>query len=141
MPGAGRRRADAAVGLLPDGQGRDVRTRRAPARARSRWSATASTTRRRSPRPTSASRSASATDLARLTADVVVLGGDLRAVPWLVAHARRVRRVMRQNLAWAFGYNAVAVALAAAGLLTPLVASLAMLGSSLAVVANARRLA
>ena len=48
---------------------------------------------------------------------------------------------MRQNLVWAFGYNAVAVALAAAGALTPLVASLAMLASSLAVVANARRLA
>ena len=46
----------------------------------------------------------------------------------------------RQNLAWAFGYNAVAVVLAATGALTPLVAALAMLTSSLAVVANARRL-
>jgi Cu2+-exporting ATPase len=81
-----------------------------------------------------------ATDLARLTADVVVLSGDLGAVPWLVRHARRVRRVMRQNLAWAFGYNAAAVVLAAAGTLTPLVASLAMLASSLAVTLNARRL-
>jgi len=82
-----------------------------------------------------------ATDLARLTADVVLLSGDLRLVPWLVAHARRVRRVARENLVWAFGYNAVAVGLAAAGALNPLVASLAMLGSSVAVVANARRLA
>jgi Cu2+-exporting ATPase len=81
-----------------------------------------------------------ATDLARLTADVLVLGGDLRAVPWLVAHARRVDRVIRQNLAWAFAYNVVAVALAAAGCLNPLMASLAMLGSSGAVVANTRRL-
>jgi Cu+-exporting ATPase len=84
---------------------------------------------------------AEATDLARITADAVVLGGDLRAVPWLVAHARRTRAIARQNLAWAFGYNAVAVALAAAGLLNPLVASAAMIGSSLAVVLNARRLA
>ena len=83
---------------------------------------------------------AGATDLARLTADVVVLGGGLAAVPWLVEHARRVRRVARQNLAWAFGYNAAAVVLAATGALTPLVAALAMLTSSLAVVANARRL-
>ncbi len=83
---------------------------------------------------------AGASDLTRLGADVVVLGTDLRAVPWVVAHARRVVRVMRQNLAWAFGYNAVAVALAAAGALTPLVAALAMLTSSAAVVANARRL-
>jgi Cu2+-exporting ATPase len=82
---------------------------------------------------------AGATDLARVTADVAVLG-DLAAVPWLLAHARRVRRIMRQNLAWAFAYNAGAVALAAAGRLDPLIAALAMLGSSLAVVANARRL-
>jgi P-type Cu2+ transporter len=84
---------------------------------------------------------AHASDLARLTADVVVVGADLEKIPWLLAHARRVRRVARQNLAWAFVYNGVAVAMAAAGTLTPLVASLAMLGSSLAVVANARRLA
>jgi cation transport ATPase len=82
-----------------------------------------------------------ATDLARMTADVVIVGADLGKVPWLLAHARRVRRVIRQNLAWAFGYNAVAVGLAATGRLSPVVASLAMLGSSLAVVANARRLA
>jgi len=82
---------------------------------------------------------AGATDLARLTADVVVLGGGPGAVVWLVAHARRVRRVARQNLAWAFGYNAVAVVLAATGALTPLLAALAMLTSSLAVLANARR--
>jgi heavy metal translocating P-type ATPase len=83
---------------------------------------------------------AGATDLARLTADVAILGGDLAAVPWLVRHARRVRRVAAQNLAWAFGYNLVAVGLAAAGWLSPLVASLAMIASSAAVVANARRL-
>jgi P-type Cu+ transporter len=81
-----------------------------------------------------------ATDLARLAADVVLVAGDLRALPWAVAHARRVVRVMRQNLAWAFGYNAVAVAVAALGALDPLVAALAMILSSLAVVANARRL-
>jgi Cu2+-exporting ATPase len=84
---------------------------------------------------------ASATDLARVTADVVVLRDALDLVPWLVVHARRVRRTARQNLAWAFAYNAVAVAVAACGALNPLVASLAMLASSLAVVANARRLA
>jgi Cu+-exporting ATPase len=84
---------------------------------------------------------AGATDLARLTADVVIVGADLRKVPWLLVHARRVRRVSRQSLAWAFAYNAVAVGLAASGALTPVVASLAMLASSAAVVANARRLA
>ncbi len=81
-----------------------------------------------------------ATDLARVTADVVLIGDDLTRLPWLFAHARRVRTVVRQNLWWAFGYNAIAVALAAAGFLTPLLASAAMLASSVGVVANARRL-
>jgi len=82
----------------------------------------------------------SATDLARTTADVALMTEDLRALPWFVRHARRTRAVIRQNLIWAFGYNGIAVALAAAGALSPLVATLAMIGSSLLVVANSRRL-
>jgi Cu+-exporting ATPase len=82
----------------------------------------------------------SATDLARVTADVAIVSDDLGRVPWLLAHARRVRRVIVENLFWVFAYNAVAIALAAAGMLSPLVASLVMLASSLLVVANARRL-
>jgi Cu2+-exporting ATPase len=81
-----------------------------------------------------------ATDLARVAADVVVLGGGLGAVPWLVRLARRSVRIARQNLAWAFLYNAVALALAAGGRLTPVVAAFVMLGSSATVLANARRL-
>ena len=81
-----------------------------------------------------------ATDLARMTADVTIISDDLRRVPWLLAYSKRVAAVIRQNLFWAFAYNAAAVIAAAAGLLNPLIASLAMLGSSLAVVANARRL-
>jgi P-type Cu2+ transporter len=81
-----------------------------------------------------------ATDLARMTADVAIVSDDLRRVPWLLDYAHRVTAVIRQNLFWAFAYNAGAVAMAAAGTLNPLVASLAMLASSLAVVANARRL-
>lgn len=80
-----------------------------------------------------------AADLPRMAADVLCLGGELSAVPWLLRHARRSVRIVRQNLVLAFGYNSIAVALAAAGRLDPLVAALAMLGSSLAVVANARR--
>jgi len=81
-----------------------------------------------------------ATDLTRVTADVIIVRGGVGQVSWLVGHARQVVRVARQNLAWAFGYNAIAVGLAAMGRLNPLVAALAMLASSLAVVANARRL-
>jgi cation transport ATPase len=83
---------------------------------------------------------AQATDLARLTADVVLLSSDLGRLAWLFAHAQRVVRIARQNLVWAFGYNVTAIALAAAGRLNPIVASLAMIGSSLGVIANARRI-
>jgi Cu2+-exporting ATPase len=83
---------------------------------------------------------ARATDLTRVAADVVLLRPGVAAVPWLVAHARRTVRVARQNLAWAFAYNAGALVLAAAGALTPVVAALAMLASSATVIANARRL-
>jgi Cu+-exporting ATPase len=83
---------------------------------------------------------AHATDLARLAADVVLLGNGVAALPGLVTLARRTVAVARQNLGWAFGYNAIALSLAAAGRLTPVVAALAMLASSAAVLANARRL-
>jgi Cu2+-exporting ATPase len=79
-------------------------------------------------------------DLTREAADVSLLGDDLRQVSWLVAHARRVAAAIRRNLAWAFGYNAIAVGLAAAGLLTPVLAALVMIGSSLLVAGRALRL-
>lgn len=83
---------------------------------------------------------ANATDLARLSADVVVLRGGAAAVPWLLAHGRRARRILRQNLFWAVVYNSAAVGLAAAGRLDPLIAATAMIGSSLLVLANSARL-
>jgi Cu2+-exporting ATPase len=55
--------------------------------------------------------------------------------------ARRTRRIIRQNLAWAVGYNLVALPLAAAGLVVPWMAALAMVLSSLTVTLNALRLA
>jgi Cu2+-exporting ATPase len=62
-------------------------------------------------------------------------------VPAAIAIARRTRRIVRQNLAWAFGYNLLALPLAAAGLVTPWLAALGMALSSLAVTANSLRLA
>lgn len=82
----------------------------------------------------------SASALTQWTADIVVLGEDLRAVGVAIKAARRSFRVIRQNLAWAFVYNAVAVPLAATGHLTPLAAALGMSASSILVVANAWRL-
>jgi len=84
---------------------------------------------------------ATATDLARFSADAVILAEGLSAVPWLFAHARRVRRVVHQNLFWALAYNSVAVGMAAASKLDPLVAAVAMIGSSILVLGNASRVA
>jgi len=83
----------------------------------------------------------SATPLAQWTADVVVLSDELSRIGEAIAHARRTFRVVRQNLAWAFLYNAIAIPAAALGYVTPLVAALGMSMSSLVVVANALRVA
>jgi Cu2+-exporting ATPase/Cu+-exporting ATPase len=79
-------------------------------------------------------------DLTREAAAINVLGSELERIPWLVAYARRVRRVVWGNLFWAFVYNLLAVGLAVTGRLNPLVAALAMVLSSLFVIGNSRRL-
>ncbi|MFC6756289.1 heavy metal translocating P-type ATPase [Halomicroarcula sp. GCM10025894] len=82
---------------------------------------------------------ASGTALAADAADAVVTTDDLAAVPRVFDLTTRTRRRIRENLAWAFCYNAVALPLALAGLLNPLFAALAMTASSLLVVANSAR--
>ena len=82
-----------------------------------------------------------AVPLARGQADVVVPGGQLLAIAALLRQGRRARRVVRQNLAWAAGYNAVCVPLAIAGAMPPWLAGLGMAASSLLVVLNSSRLA
>ena len=81
----------------------------------------------------------SGTQLATDAADAIVLGGDLRNVPAVFEVATRTNRRIKQNIAWAFGYNAVAIPLALTGLLNPLFAAVAMATSSLFVVANSAR--
>ncbi|MBX9816335.1 MAG: HAD-IC family P-type ATPase, partial [Sphingomonas sp.] len=83
---------------------------------------------------------AQASDVGQQAADALFLGDRLSAVPRAVRAARATMAVVRQNFALAIGYNALAVPLAIAGQVTPLVAALAMSGSSLLVVANALRL-
>ena len=61
-------------------------------------------------------------------------------MPEAIAVARRTRRVIRQNIGWALGYNLLALPLAAAGMVTPWLAALGMALSSLIVTANALRL-
>ena len=82
-----------------------------------------------------------AVPLAQAQCDFIVQGGQLAAVPALLAHARRVQRIVRQNLAWAAGYNLVCVPLAVLGAMPPWLAGLGMAASSLLVVANSARLA
>ncbi len=83
---------------------------------------------------------ASASDVGQTAADLVFMGDRLMPVAVAVSAARRTMAVVRQNFVLAIGYNVLAVPLAIAGQVTPLVAALAMSGSSLIVVANALRL-
>jgi P-type Cu2+ transporter len=82
----------------------------------------------------------SATDLARETADLVLPADGLWLLPWVVGRARAVRSTILASLAWAFGYNLIALTSAVLGLLQPIVAAGVMAGSSLLVVLNSLRL-
>ena len=80
------------------------------------------------------------TDIAVEASDITLMRGDPRAAVSAIALARRTMRLMRQNLFWAFIYNVIGIPLAAAGLLSPIIASAAMAFSSVSVVGNSLRL-
>lgn len=79
-------------------------------------------------------------DLARETADVVLPEDGLSRLPDIIALARRAKRLVMSNLAWALTYNAIAIGLAATGHLKPILAAALMAGSSFVVIANSLRL-
>ncbi|MGC3871768.1 heavy metal translocating P-type ATPase [Halomonas sp. GXIMD04776] len=81
-----------------------------------------------------------ATDLARTSADALLMSPRLGRIVEAVQLARRTRQLIRQNLLWALCYNLGALPLAALGLVPPWVAALGMSASSLVVVGNALRL-
>ena len=83
----------------------------------------------------------SGADIARASADVILVHSGLARLRDMIAVARRAERVIKQNLVWASAYNLVAIPAALAGVVTPLVASVGMAVSSMIVVANALRAA
>ncbi len=81
-----------------------------------------------------------ASDIARESADILLLKSDIHAVPEALALAQATLRVIKQNLFWAFFYNAATIPLAALGFLSPILCALAMGVSDVFVIGNALRL-
>lgn len=81
-----------------------------------------------------------ASDVARAAADIILLKSEIQAVPEALGLARASLRTIKQNLFWAFFYNALGIPLAALGFLNPLLCALAMGLSDLVVIGNALRL-
>ncbi|MCL4674438.1 MAG: HAD-IC family P-type ATPase, partial [Sphingomonadaceae bacterium] len=82
-----------------------------------------------------------ASDASQQAADAVFLGNRLAPVLAALKISRRTMQIVKQNFGLAIGYNVLAVPLALAGLVTPLIAAVAMSTSSLIVVASSLRLA
>ncbi|OFC72183.1 heavy metal translocating P-type ATPase [Alteromonas confluentis] len=81
-----------------------------------------------------------ATDIARSAADVIFLNEKLTLMRHLLSMASRVKRVIRQNMAWAIGYNLMVLPFAVSGILTPWMAVIGMSLSSIIVVTNSTKL-
>lgn len=78
--------------------------------------------------------------LAQVTADMVLMSDSLKSVPQAIQMAKRTRVIIRENFAWAILYNVLAMPMATLGLLAPWMAAIGMSLSSLLVVLNALRL-
>ena len=81
-----------------------------------------------------------ASDIAREAADIILLKSEIEAVPEALGLAKATLRIIKQNLFWAFFYNALGVPLAALGFISPIFCAVAMALSDLIVIGNALRL-
>ena len=81
-----------------------------------------------------------ASDIARESADIILLKSEIEAVPEALGLARATLGTIKQNLFWAFFYNVIGVPLAALGLMSPILCAAAMGLSDLVVIGNALRL-
>jgi Cu+-exporting ATPase len=81
-----------------------------------------------------------ASDIAREAADIILLKSEIEAVPESLGLARATLRTIKQNLFWAFFYNAIGVPLATLGFMSPILCAAAMGLSDLVVIGNALRL-
>jgi len=79
-------------------------------------------------------------NLIRECSDAAILGDDLEKIPGLFGLARFSLKIVRQNLFFSFLYNAIAIPIAAAGILNPLIAAFAMFASSVTVISNTLRI-
>jgi P-type Cu+ transporter len=81
-----------------------------------------------------------ASDIAREAADIILLRSEIEAVPESLGLARATLRTIKQNLFWAFFYNAIGIPLAALGFMSPILCAAAMGFSDIVVIGNALRL-
>jgi Cu+-exporting ATPase len=81
-----------------------------------------------------------ASDIAREAADIILLKSGIEAIPESLGLARATLRTIKQNLFWAFFYNALGIPLAALGFMSPILCAAAMGLSDLVVIGNALRL-
>ena len=81
-----------------------------------------------------------ATDIAQMAADIVLFKSDVHAIPEALGLAQATLRTIKQNLFWAFFYNALGIPLAALGFLSPILCAAAMGLSDVVVIGNAMRL-